>query len=54
MYFLLLSSSEKQFTKAREHFLYAADPENFAVLLVEMAGPEEGEADVIITGAVLQ
>lgn len=54
MYFLCLSSSEKQFDKAREHLLYAGDPESFAILLVEMAGSEEGAADVIITGAVLQ
>ena len=56
MYFLYFcfSSAEKQFAKAREHLLYAGDPESFAVLLVEMAGPEGGGADVIITGAVLQ
>ena len=45
---------EKQLGKARDHFLYASDPENFAALLVEMAGSEKEGADTIITHAVLQ
>ena len=41
-------------SKAREHFLYAGDPDNFGLLLVEMAGPERDGAEALITGAVLQ
>lgn len=47
-------SPEKQLDKAREHFLYAGDPVNFGLLLVEMAGPEREGAEALITGAVLQ
>ena len=45
---------EKQLSKAREHFLYAGDPDNFGRLLVEMAGSEREGTDAIITGAALQ
>ena len=52
---LRVSLVDKQFSKARDHFLYAGDPENFGTLLIEMAGLESAVgADVVITGAVLQ
>jgi hypothetical protein len=47
---------EKQYVKAREHFLYAEHPQEFGCMLVELATTfgYSGEADLFITQAVLQ
>ena len=56
MRLLHLSSTEKQYVKAREHFLYAEHPQEFGCMLVELATTfgYSGEADLFITQAVLQ
>ena len=50
------SRSAKQYARAREHFQYACQPEEYAAMLVEVAAtrghPEE--ADLFLTQAVLQ
>ena len=47
---------EKQYARARDHFLYASQPEDFGAMLVEFATSlgYQGEADLFITQAVLQ
>ena len=53
---LPLSLTERQYVKAREHFLYAEQPQEFGNLLVELATTfgYNGEADLFIAQAVLQ
>ncbi|CAI8050602.1 Golgi to ER traffic protein 4 homolog [Geodia barretti] len=47
---------ERQYVKAREHFLYAEQPQEFGNMLVELAMTfgYSGEADLFIAQAVLQ
>ena len=47
---------EKQYGKAREHFLYAQQPQEFGNMLVELSTTYgyAGEADLFIAQAVLQ
>lgn len=49
-------STEKQYSKAREHFLYAEKPQEFGHMLAELATTfgYRGEADLFIAQAVLQ
>ena len=53
---LSLSLTERQYVKAREHFLYAEQPQEFGNMLVELAMTfgYSGEADLFIAQAVLQ
>ena len=53
---MVSSLTEKQYGKAREHFLYAEQPQEFGLMLVEVATTfgYTGEADLFITQVVLQ
>ena len=53
---LCFPPTEKQYVKAREHFLYAEQPKEFGCMLVELATTfgYSGEADLFIAQAVLQ
>ena len=48
--------SEKDYARARDHFLYASKPEEYGNMLVEFACKKgyPSEADLFITQAVLQ
>lgn len=48
--------SEKKYSRARDHFLHAGQPEDFGAMLAEFATSSgyQGEADLFLTQAVLQ
>ena len=48
--------TEKQYGRAREHFLHAEQPQEFGNMLVELSATfgYAGEADLFVTQAVLQ
>eukprot|EP00731_Ephydatia_muelleri_P028489 Em0020g133a len=49
-------AKEKDYTRARRHYLHVETPEEFGILLMEVASSEgyPGEADLFIAQAVLQ
>ena len=48
--------TEKQYAKAKEHFIYSEEPQEYGTMLVELATTcgYSGEADLFIAQAVLQ
>ena len=48
--------TEKNFVKARDHFLYACQPEDYGAMLVEFATSKgyPSEAELFVSQAVLQ
>ncbi len=53
---MFLHSTERQYANARDHFLYAEQPQEFGNMLAEVATKHgyAGEADLFIAQAVLQ